>query len=79
MFTYHLYSEYALKISAEDAFTIGFYFGDIMNLKKEYYDGSVGYSGFTLGLRLKDYTVHMMFESGENKIKSTKLGLTYRL
>ena len=79
MFTYHLYSEYAFKISAEDAFTIGFYFGDIMNLKKKQYSGDVWYNGFSLGLRVRDYTVHILFESGENQINSAKLGLTYRL
>lgn len=79
LFTYHIYSEYAFKISKNEAFTLGFYFGDIMNLEGEENDRQANYSGFTLGLRIKDYTVHLMFESGQNEIRSGKFGLTYRL
>ena len=50
-----------------------------MNLKKKQYDGDVWYNGLSLGLRVRDYTVHILFESGENQINSAKLGLTYRL
>lgn len=80
LLTYHLYSEYALKISDEDAITLGFYFGGLLNLEEtNMYNDKNGFSGFTIGLRLKRYTLSILYESGQNEIRSTKLGLTYQL
>ena len=79
LFSYHIYSEYVLKIKDTEAFTFGFYFGDIMNLKDNSERDKVNYSGCSFGYRIKDYTIYLMFESGQNKIRSGKFGLTYRL
>ncbi len=80
MFTYQIYSEYVFKMSDEKAFTFGFYFGDLLNFKEtEMYSGTTGFSGITFGLRLKNYIINAIFESGEGEIKSTKIGLTYKL
>lgn len=80
MFTFNLYSEYVFKISNEEAFTVGFYLGDLLNYKNtELYSDSTGFSGITLGLRLKKYSVNAIFETGEGDIKSSKIGLTYKL
>lgn len=80
MFTFNLYSEYVFKFSNEEAFTIGFYTGDLLNYKNtELYSGTTGFSGITLGLRLKKYTVNAIFEKGNGDIKSSKIGITYKL
>lgn len=80
MFTYQFYSEYVFKMSNNEAITLGFYAGDLLNFNDtEMYDGPTGFSGFTLGLRLKKYTLSAIFETGQGDINSTKLGLTYRL
>ena len=80
MVIFNLYSEYVFKISNEEAFTLGFYLGDLLNYKNTgYYSDSTGFSGITLGLRLKKYSVNAIFESGEGDIRSSKIGLTYKL
>ena len=80
MFIYQLYSEYVFKISDNEAFTFGFYFGDLLNYKNnELYAGATGFSGVTIGLRLKKYTLSTIFETGQGDIRSTKIGLTYQL
>lgn len=80
MFTYQLYSEYVFSMDDDSTFTLGFYFGDLLNFKDaELYSGTTGFSGFTLGLTFNKYTLHTIFESGQNDIRSTKIGLTYRL
>lgn len=80
MFTFNLYSEYVFKISNEEAFTLGFYLGDLLNYKNtELYSDSTGFNGISLGLRLKKYSVNAIFETGEGDIKSSKIGLTYKL
>ncbi|MEL0457529.1 hypothetical protein WJN01_14915 [Flavobacteriaceae bacterium SZ-1-7] len=80
MFTYHLYSEYAFKSSNQDAFTVGLYVGGLIGLKEtDMFSGDATYSGITLGLRLKKYTISLIYESGQNQIRSSKLGLTYQL
>ncbi|MGE5943034.1 MAG: hypothetical protein ACM31G_01725 [Flavobacteriales bacterium] len=86
MFTFHLYSEYVFKISDEKAFTVGFYLGDLLNYKNTdfysdatFYSDTTGFSGLTLGLRLKKYAVNVIFETGQGDIKSSKIGLTYKL
>ena len=79
LLSYHFYSEYAFKISKEEALTFGFYLGDILNLRDyDKYD-KFNNSGYSFGFRFKDYTAHLMFESGNNGIRSGKFGLTYRL
>ncbi|WP_242155422.1 hypothetical protein [Aestuariivivens sediminis] len=81
MFTYTIYSEYVIKFSHEEAMTLGFYVGELFN-KKTTQDYSYGYdtvfNGLTVGLRLHKYTFHLIYETGENEIRSTKLGLTYQ-
>ncbi|MFI1742964.1 hypothetical protein [Thalassobellus sediminis] len=80
MFTYQFYSEYVFKISDEEAFTIGFYVGDLINRKlANIYDVDTSFNGFTIGLRLKKYTISSIFETGQGDIQSTKIGLTYKL
>jgi len=80
LLTYNIYSEYAFKFSHDRAFTLGFYFGDLMNKKNENdYSGTSGYTGFSLGLRIRNHTFQLTFEGGENDIRSTKFGLTYQL
>ena len=80
LFAYNIYSEYVFKIKNDEALTLGFYFGDIISTGSiKEYSRQVNYSGFTMGLRMKKYTFHVVFESGENKIRSTKLGLSYQL
>jgi len=79
MFTYQFYSEYVFKISNNEAITLGFYAGDLINFNDGFYDGTTGFSGFTIGLRLKKYTISTIFETGQGDINSTKLGLTYKL
>ena len=80
MFTYQFYSEYVFKISDEEAFTIGFYGGDLINRKvANKYDIDTGFNGFTFGLRLNNYTISSIFETGQGEIKSTKVGITYKL
>ena len=80
MFTYQLYSEYVFKISDKEAFTLGFYAGDLLNYNdKKRYDGVTGFSGFSFGLRLNKYILSVIFETGQGDIHSTKIGLTYQL
>ena len=80
MLTYQLYSEYVFKTNNDKAFTIGFYFGDLMNYKNtKLYSGSTYFNGITFGLRLKNYTMSVIFETGEGDIKSSKFGLSYKL
>lgn len=80
LLTYHLYSEYAFKISDEEAITLGFYFGGLLNLKDtNVFNGKTGFSGFNIGLRLQKYTFSILYESGQNEIRSTKFGITYQL
>jgi hypothetical protein len=80
MFTYQLYSEYVFKMSHDSAFTFGFYFGDLLNYKDtELYSGTTGFSGITFGLTFNKCTIHAIFEGGEGDIRSTKIGLTYKL
>jgi hypothetical protein len=80
MLNYQIYSEYVFKTISQDAFTLGFYVGDILNYKNtEMYSGSTVFSGFSLGLRVKKYAFYTLFETGEGNIKSTKFGLSYRL
>lgn len=80
MFTFQFYSEYVFRLSDDSAFTLGFYFGDLINYKDtEMYDGSTSFSGLTIGLTFNRCTVHTIFETGEGDIKSTKIGLTYKL
>ncbi|OUS03465.1 hypothetical protein A9Q86_00705 [Flavobacteriales bacterium 33_180_T64] len=80
MFTYQLYSEYVFKTKDGGSFTFGFYIGDLLNYKNtELYSGVTGFSGITFGFTFNKCTLHAVFESGEGDIKSTKIGLTYRL
>jgi len=80
LFTYQFYSEYVFKFSNKDALTLGFYFGGLFNPpKSEMYSRSTGFNGYTIGLRLRKYTLHLIHESGQNNIRSTKIGLTYQL
>jgi len=80
MFTYQLYSEYVFRMSIDSAFTVGFYFGDLLNYKDtEMYSGTTDFSGLTFGLTFNKYTIHAIFESGQGEIRSTKIGLTYKL
>ncbi|WP_242202288.1 hypothetical protein [Aestuariivivens insulae] len=82
IFTYNFYSEYVFKFSTEEALSLGFYIGGLFN-KMNNDDYEYGYdtefNGFTVGLRLKKYTLHFIHETGQNDIRSTKLGLTYNL
>lgn len=80
MFTYQFYSEYVFKLSNRAAFTFGFYAGDLIYFKDaDMYDGTTGFNGFTFGLRLNKYTFSTIFETAQGDIKSTKIGLTYKL
>lgn len=86
MFIFNLYSEYVFKFSNEEAFTVGFYTGDLLNKKKTEnygdrtsFNDKTGFRGITLGLRLKKYAINAIFETGEGAIKSSKIGLTYKL
>jgi hypothetical protein len=80
MFTYQIYSEYVFKTKDNGAITFGFYFGDLMNFKDtEMYSGNTSFSGFTLGFTVEKITLSAIFESGQGDIRSTKIGLTYRL
>jgi len=79
MFMYNIYSEYAFKFSDEKALTLGFYLGGLIGIENtDMFDGETGYSGYTMGLRLKKYTVSFIYESGQNEIRSSKFGLTYQ-
>ncbi len=80
MFTYNWYSEYAFKSSNQDAFTVGLYVGGLIGLEEtDMFSGDATYRGITLGLRLKKYTISLIYESGQNEIQSSKLGLTNQL
>lgn len=80
MFSYHFYSEYAFKISHEEAITLGFYFGGLFKSEEtKLYKNRNEFSGFTFGLRLKQCTFSLLHESGYNDIRSTKFGITYQL
>ena len=80
LFSYNIYSEYAFKLSKDRALTLGFYLGDLISKKNDgNYSGESGFTGFTFGLRFKKYTFHLMYEGGENDIRSTKFGITYHL
>ncbi|MFH4964906.1 hypothetical protein V8G69_07875 [Gaetbulibacter sp. M235] len=80
LLSFNLYSEYVFKFSEKDAFTIGFYFGDLINHKKvEAYDYSTGFSGITTSLRLNKYSISFVTESVQGKTRSSKIGLTYKL
>lgn len=80
MFTYQLYSEYAFKFSTEKALTFGFYVGGLIGIEEtDMFDGDTSFSGYTMGLRLKNYTISFIYESGQNEIQSSKIGLTYKL
>lgn len=90
MFTYQLYSEYVFKISNKEAITLGFYVGDLINRKDakkalmdyndaEIYDTTTGFNGFAFGVRFNKYSLSAIFETGQGDIKSTKIGLTYKL
>lgn len=80
LINYQFYSEYAFKTVNNNAITVGFYLGDILNYKDtQMYSGTTSFSGITLGVRLKKYAFHAVFETGEGDIKSTKVGVTYNL
>ena len=80
MFSYHFYSEYAFKLTTEKAITFGFFAGGLIGLKEtDMYSGETAYNGFSFGLRLDKYSVHLIHESGQQDIRSTKFGLTYQL
>ena len=80
MFMFHLYSEYAFKFSINKALTIGGYVGGLIGLKEtNMYDGETTFRGYSVGLRMKKYAVHFIHETGQNKIRSAKFGVTYQL
>ncbi|MFL1013026.1 hypothetical protein [Flavisericum labens] len=80
MFTYHLYSEYAFKQSSEKAITVGFYVGGLIGIEEtDIFDGDTSFSGLTIGLRLKKYAISFIHETGQNEIRSAKIGLAYQL
>lgn len=78
--SYQLYSEYVFKISDKEAITLGFYAGDVLNFKgTKNYNGVTGFNGFTLGFKSSKYTLSSVFETGQGNIRSSKIGLTYKL
>lgn len=80
MFTCQLYSEYVFRMSNDSAFTIGFYFGDLVKYHDTIeYNGGTNFSGLTFGLTFNKYAFYAIFESGQGEISSTKIGLSYRL
>lgn len=67
-------------MSNNKAFTFGFYIGDLLNYKDtEMYDGTTGFGGITFGLRLNKCTLSAIFETAQGDIRSTKIGLIYKL
>lgn len=80
MFTYNIYSEYVFKKPNSDkGLVLGFYFGDLLNYNADEYGHKAGFSGFTIGLKLKRSTISLISESRNGDISSTKFGFTYSL
>ncbi|GEM_PF-2543610 len=80
LFSYNFYSEYVFKLSKDNALSVGFYIGDLINNSN--YDNKEnrgGFNGLTFSLRLNRYIISAVTQRGDGGIKSTKVGLTYKL
>ena len=80
MVNFNFYSEYVLKFSNNDALSVGVFSGNLLFKDNKYSSyGNARFNGYTVGLRIDKFIISLINQKGYGGIKSTKLGLTYKL